>query len=59
MLIVPVALAWPDPELPENWQARLSSHVENADAPLLSLEMFEGRREGAFKFGGYEFFKQQ
>lgn len=40
-LIVPTTIAWPDPNISEDWAARLSSHNENAEAPLLSEKLYE------------------
>ena len=40
-LIVPTTIAWPDPSIPPEWSERLSSHKENADAPLLDERLYE------------------
>lgn len=40
-LIVPTTLAWPDPEIPEDWKKCLTSHTENAEAPVLTEKLYE------------------
>ena len=40
-LIVPLTLAWPDPNIPKAWVDRLQSHMENADAPILNEQLYE------------------
>ncbi|KAI1865646.1 hypothetical protein JX265_007969 [Neoarthrinium moseri] len=40
-LIVPALVAWPDDEIPADWRARLASHTEYADAPLLNTKLDE------------------
>ncbi|KAF2098963.1 alpha/beta-hydrolase [Rhizodiscina lignyota] len=40
-LIVPTFMVWPDEKIPESWRSRLSSHTENADAPVLNQKLFE------------------
>ncbi|KAI1849632.1 hypothetical protein JX266_004581 [Neoarthrinium moseri] len=34
-------VAWPDDEIPADWRARLASHTEYADAPLLNTKLDE------------------
>ena len=42
VLIVPTTIAWPDEDaIPEEWKARLHSHAENKEAPLLDEELYE------------------
>lgn len=40
-LIVPTTLAWPDPDISEDWRNRLKSHEENAEAPVLNERLYE------------------
>jgi versiconal hemiacetal acetate esterase len=40
-LIVPTTIAWPDPNIPEAWRSVLTSHEENANAPVLNEDMYE------------------
>ena len=40
-LIVPTTIAWPDPKIPSDWKARLSSHTEMSEAPLLPEKLYE------------------
>ncbi|KAG8533620.1 uncharacterized protein KY384_001360 [Bacidia gigantensis] len=40
-LIVPTLIAWPDPEIPKEWEDGLMSHVEQADAPILNEALYE------------------
>ena len=40
-LVVPTTIAWPDPNIPEDWVDRLSSHKDNADAPILNETLYE------------------
>lgn len=39
-LIVPVTIAWPDKEIPEDWKNRLRSHEANANAPIFNEELY-------------------
>lgn len=32
-------MIWPDPEIPKAWASKLRSHEENANAPLLNIEL--------------------
>lgn len=40
-LIVPTTLAYPDPETRDSWRKQLTSHIENAEAPVLNEKMYE------------------
>lgn len=40
-LIVPTTIAWPDKSIPKDWTARLNSHQENTEAPILSEKLYE------------------
>jgi versiconal hemiacetal acetate esterase len=39
-LIVPTTIAWPDDKLPSDWATALSSHGENAEAPVFDNETY-------------------
>lgn len=38
-------MTWPDPEIPPQWESRLESHAEMADAPVLDSRLFQLFRE--------------
>jgi versiconal hemiacetal acetate esterase len=40
-LIVPTTIVWPDPQIPDDWNKRLSSQTEQADAPLVNNVLYQ------------------
>ena len=41
VLIVPATIAWPDNEIPTEWEEGLGSHKAESDSPLLPLSLYK------------------